>query len=81
MIGKNLGSLERVLRSLAGLLLAVWILSSPGIGGADWLGLVVSLFLVLNGVFGRCYLWHLLHISSCGCSNIPPERLCSNGQA
>lgn len=81
MIGKNLGRLERTLRVLAALLLASWALSRPEFGGTGWLAMTVSLFLVLNGVFGRCYLWHLLHISSCGCNSIPPERLCNNGPA
>lgn len=79
MIAKNLGSMERILRLLAGLLLAGWVFSRPEIGGPEWLAVVVSLFLVLNGVFGRCYLWHLLDISSCGCNSIPAERLCSSG--
>lgn len=81
MIGKNLGRIERLVRMLAGLLLAGWVFSRPAMGGAEWLAALASLFLVLNGVFGRCYLWHLLDVSSCGCNSIPPQRLCNKGPA
>ena len=41
---------------------------------------LAALFLVLNGIYGRCYLWHILHISSCGCSQLSRQQYC-DGQS
>ena len=81
MIGINLGKLERGLRFALGLLIALWVVTRPGLGAVEWIASVGALFLVLNGIYGRCYLWHLLDISSCGCNSIPAERLCARGPA
>ena len=64
MIERNLGNLERVIRLLAGLLLLAWAITRPTMNGVDWFILVVSLALVLNGVFQRCYLWFVLDINT-----------------
>ena len=81
MIEKNLGTIERLLRFIAGLLVAGWAVSRPDMGATEWVAAVAALFLVLNGIFGRCYLWHVLDITSCGCNDIPSERFCDRTAA
>lgn len=76
MIKKNLGTVERFIRLVVGVLLLGWAVSRPELGGLAWVGVVAGLFLVLNAVFGRCYLWHVLEFSSCGCNTIPAGRIC-----
>ena len=63
-IDQNLGTVERVVRFIAGIALAVWVLAQPERSALQWLALVVAAFLMLNGVLGRCYLWHILHLNS-----------------
>ena len=65
MIERNLGNIERLLRLAAGLLLAIWAVTSTHMSAVEWLVLLLSLFLILNGVFSRCYLWYVLDINSC----------------
>ena len=81
MIGKNVGTVERVFRLLAGILLALWSVTRPEMNGQAWFAALLALFLVLNGVFGRCYLWHVLNLSSCGCNSIPADRFCDKTPA
>jgi hypothetical protein len=71
MIEKNLGNIERALRLIAGLCLAVWAVTQPAPGAIVWFAVVISGFLVLNGVFSRCYLWFVLDINSrrAGCQS------------
>ncbi len=65
MIEKNLGNVERLMRLIFGLTLAVWALMQPQMNVIEWFVLAMSLMLVLNGVFSRCYLWYVLEINSC----------------
>jgi Flp pilus assembly protein TadB len=65
MIARNLGNIERLIRLTAGLLLAAWALTATHMSPIEWLVLLVSLFLILNGVFSRCYFWYVLDINSC----------------
>lgn len=81
MIAKNLGKPERIVRLLLGVLVAVLTAMQPEFGAFEGLTSVIALFLVLNGIFGRCYLWHLLEISSCGCNQVPQERFCNKRTA
>ena len=60
MIEKNLGNAERVIRLLAGLALLAWALSRPQLNGIEWFVMLTSSFLILNGIFSRCYLWYVL---------------------
>tara|TARA_R110002110_G_scaffold415561_2_gene650871 strand:+ start:74912 stop:75148 length:237 start_codon:yes stop_codon:yes gene_type:complete len=76
MIERNLGNLERVIRLFIGLAFGLWVLTQPQLNGVEWFVMLVSLSLVLNGVFSRCYLWYVLDINSCkrgdeGCSAGP----------
>ncbi|QFU74360.1 DUF2892 domain-containing protein [Halioglobus maricola] len=64
MIEKNIGNIERVMRLAFGLLLAGWILTRQDANGIDIFVGVVSLALILNGIFSRCYLWYVLDINT-----------------
>ena len=65
MIEKNLGNAERVVRLLAGLALLAWALSRPQLNGIEWFVMLTSSFLILNGIFSRCYLWYVLDLNTC----------------
>lgn len=64
MIAKNLGNAERLIRLFAGIGLFIWFLAQPGVSGMEVFVAVVSLCLVLNGIFSRCYLWYVLDLDS-----------------
>lgn len=64
MIERNLGNAERITRLLMGILFALWTLQQPSMNGIEWLVMVMSLALILNGVFSRCYLWYIIERSS-----------------
>jgi hypothetical protein len=66
VIERNLGNIERVSRLLAGLLFGAWSLSQPSLNGVEWFVMIISTFLILNGVFSRCYLWYVLDINTSG---------------
>ncbi len=65
MIERNLGNLERVIRLLLGIGLLIWAVTQGDLGGLGWLIVLISTFLILNGIFSRCYLWYVLDINSC----------------
>jgi hypothetical protein len=65
MIERNLGNFERVLRLLFGLAIGVWALIQPSMNGIELFVMVISMMLVMNGIFSRCYLWFVLDINSC----------------
>ncbi len=65
MIERNLGNVERVVRLLLGLLFGAWVLTREGLNPVEWFVMAVSLALILNGVFSRCYLWYILEINTC----------------
>jgi hypothetical protein len=64
MIEKNLGNFERVVRLVIGVCFAVWTLSQPHLGITEWFVGIISLMLILNGVFSRCYLWYLIEVDT-----------------
>ena len=74
MIEKNLGNIERILRLVAGILFAGWSLAQPSLNVIEWFVAIIALFLVLNGVFGRCYLWYVLDINSCDDDSVDCHR-------
>ena len=65
MIERNLGNFERVLRLLAGLAIGIWALAQPSMNGIELFVMVISMMLMMNGIFSRCYLWFVLDINSC----------------
>lgn len=64
MIERNLGNVDRIVRLLFGLAFAVWVVSRPDINGIDLFVTSISVALILNGVFSRCYFWYLLDINT-----------------
>ena len=64
MIEKNLGNIERIIRLCTGSALILWLAVQPAISGMDWFIAIVSLSLILNGVFSRCYLWFILDLDT-----------------
>lgn len=64
MIEKNIGNIERVFRLVFGLGFGGWVAIQPNMGGVEWFVLIVSLMLILNGIFSRCYLWFILDINT-----------------
>jgi hypothetical protein len=64
MIERNLGNIERVVRLLFGLALAGWAVTRPYMNGVEWFVVVISVALILNGLFSRCYLWYILDLNT-----------------
>ncbi len=64
MIERNLGNIERIFRLVLGIGFASWVATRPSLNGIEWFVLLVSTFLILNGVFSRCYLWFVLDINT-----------------
>lgn len=64
MIERNIGNVERVVRLFFGVFFGGWMLTRPDINGMEIFVLVISLALILNGVFSRCYLWYVLDINT-----------------
>lgn len=65
MIEANLGNVERVVRLLIGGAFLVWAVTQSSMNGIEWFVVIISLMLMLNGVFSRCYLWFFLDINTC----------------
>lgn len=61
---KNLGTTERVLRLLLGAIAIGVVLSQPQFGVSEGLVAIAGLFLVLNALAARCYLWRWLGIDT-----------------
>ena len=64
MIERNLGNVERIVRLFFGIVFLGWALAQPVLNGVEWFVVIISLALILNGVFSRCYLWYVLDINS-----------------
>jgi hypothetical protein len=64
MIERNIGNIDRFIRLISGLVLAVLAFSQPVLNGVEWFIVAVSMALILNGVFQRCYLWYVLDINT-----------------
>ena len=60
----NISLFERLVRPALGIVVAVVALSQPEIGLMEFVALVASVFLILNGLLARCYLWQLLGINT-----------------
>lgn len=78
MIDRNIGNVERLLRLAMGLGLAVWAYQQNALNGVEWFVVVISVALILNGIFSRCYLWYVLDINtdSSGRKNCQPDYTC-----
>ena len=61
---KNLGPFERVIRPLLGLLTLSVVAVQPTWGVSEGLIATAGVFLIINGLVGRCYLWKWLGIDT-----------------
>jgi len=61
---RNLGNIERTIRFIFGIGLAVWAFSQPILNLIDWFVVAIALMLMLNGVFSRCYIWWILGLNT-----------------
>ncbi|MFT7286764.1 MAG: hypothetical protein ACI87W_000873 [Halieaceae bacterium] len=66
MIKRNIGKVEAVVRLCLAAMLTGWVVHSAHLGMLQGLALLAAVALVCNSVFGRCYLWKWLGLSSCG---------------
>lgn len=64
MIEPNLGNLERIFRLIFGVAFAGWAFTRPEMHGIEWFVILISLALILNGVFSRCYVWYVWNINT-----------------
>lgn len=65
MINRNLGFIERMIRFVLGVIVTLWVMNQPEMNIVEWIAAIVGLLLVLNAIFGRCYLWFWLNLDSC----------------
>jgi hypothetical protein len=61
---KNLSSLERVFRLFLGITALGVVYSQPSFGLSETVVAVLGVFLVLNALAARCYLWRWLGINT-----------------
>lgn len=61
---KNLGGLERLVRAVIGAIAVVVVTRQPEIGLSETIVGLLAVFLLLNAITGRCYLWRLLGLNS-----------------
>lgn len=64
----NLGKLEQGVRLCLGAIGVVAVLRSDAFGAIEGVALLLSVFLLLNGLTARCYLWHWLGVNTAGAS-------------
>ena len=64
MIERNLGNTERLVRLFIGIAFAAWAFSQPYLNGIEWFISIISVMLILNGIFSRCYLWYVLDLDT-----------------
>ena len=60
----NLSLFERIVRPLLGMVFASVALAQPAIGIVEVCLLIASLFLILNGLLARCYIWKWLGLNT-----------------
>ena len=76
MIERNLGNVERGVRLLLGVVFGVWALAQPALNVVEWFVVGVSLALILNGIFSRCYVWYMFDIDTTERRDTPPSTIC-----
>ncbi|EED33471.1 hypothetical protein NOR53_1913 [gamma proteobacterium NOR5-3] len=65
MIDRNIGTAERAIRFTLAVIIIGWILAAERFGAPQLIALVIAFALLWNSIFGRCYLWKWLGLSSC----------------
>ncbi|ARN74369.1 YgaP family membrane protein [Oceanicoccus sagamiensis] len=64
MLERNLGNIERVIRLVFGLGLLFWAYTQTTMNAIDWFVVIISVMLVLNGIFSRCFIWWILGLNT-----------------
>ncbi|WP_101758279.1 DUF2892 domain-containing protein [Oceanicoccus sp. KOV_DT_Chl] len=64
MFERNLGNIERVIRLLFGIGFGFWAFSQPYMNPIEWFVIAISLMLILNGIFSRCFIWWALGLNT-----------------
>ena len=64
MLERNLGNVERVIRLIFGLGLLFWAYNQVTMNAIDWFVVLVSVMLVLNGIFSRCFIWWMFGLNT-----------------
>lgn len=59
---KNVGSIDRIIRIVVGIVLLLWGLGSGGLLG--WIAVIIGLIALLTGILGTCWLYKLLKINT-----------------
>lgn len=71
---KNIGTVDRVMRSIVGLLL-LWLGYSQLAGIWMWIAYIVGAIMILVGIFSFCPLYKLFNINTCkSCKNEKEEK-------
>lgn len=63
---KNVGTVERGIRLLSALALATVVLQRDAFGWLEGILSVCALFLLLNALSGRCYMWRWFGLDTTG---------------
>ena len=73
MIERNLGNIERLVRLFLGVAFATWSFMQPALNVIEWFVVFISVALILNGIFSRCYVWYVLDIDT---QDTPSTTIC-----
>jgi len=77
MIERNLGNFERIIRLSVGIALAAWVFLQPAVHDIEWFVVIVSIALIFNGIFSRCYVCYILDINTRNtCADTPSTTTC-----
>lgn len=64
-MGVNVGSLDRIIRLVAGIVLAVLYFNGTVAGGLGIVALVVGIVLILTALFKFCPIYRVLGLNTC----------------
>ena len=64
-MGVNVGSLDRIIRLVAGIVLAVLYFNGTVAGGLGIVALVVGIVLILTALFKFCPIYGVLGLNTC----------------
>lgn len=59
---KNVGSIDRIIRIVVGIVLLLWGVGNGGLLG--WIAVILGLIVLLTGILGWCWLYKLLKINT-----------------
>lgn len=62
---RNMGTIDRVIRAIIGVVLLWWAFSAGAAGLWFWLALVVGAVMLITAAVGNCPLYSLIGIRTC----------------